>query len=88
MEDSLKLAQVMQSSWELGKFSRIISLLETIVQNNGQLGLCVVMVFKVSENVFIVSLYMFSYFLVKRSLLLGNNRTGIYSLSQKYLKSY
>lgn len=39
------------------------------VQNNGQLSLWVMMVFKVPENVFIVSLYMFSYFLVKRSLL-------------------
>lgn len=40
------------------------------VQNNGQLSLWVIMVFKVPENVFIVSLYMFSYILVKHSLFL------------------
>lgn len=40
------------------------------VQNYGNLSICVVMVFKAPENVFMVTLYMLSYFLVKHSLLL------------------
>lgn len=40
------------------------------VQNNDQFSLCVVMGFKVPENVFIVTLYMFSCFFVRDFLLL------------------
>lgn len=58
------------------------------VQNDGQLSLCTVIVYKVPENFFMVTLYVFPYFPVNCSHLLWNSRTGIYSLSHKYLKSY